>query len=100
MRQVSVIVPVKNEEQSIDRLLRGLLSQSHPPAEIVITDGGSTDRTKEIIASWQKRSPIPIHLIAEAQAFPGRGRNLAIQRAKHEWIASIDAGIEPALDWL
>jgi glycosyltransferase involved in cell wall biosynthesis len=100
MYNVSVVVPVKNEEASIAALLNGLLEQSHLPAEIIITDGGSTDRTREIIRNWQTRSPIAIHLIEVEQALPGRGRNLAIQRAQYPWLAIIDAGIIPDRDWI
>ncbi|MCA1565457.1 MAG: glycosyltransferase [Acidobacteria bacterium] len=98
--RISVIVPVKNEEASIAQLLRGVLGQTHRPAEIVITDGGSDDRTKEIIREHQASCPIPIVLIETDHALPGRGRNLAIARATHEWIASIDGGIHPRPDWL
>jgi len=98
--RISVIVPVRNEEASISRLLEGLTGQTHRPAEIVIADGGSTDRTKEIIREHQASCPIPIVLVETDHALPGRGRNLAIARAAHEWIASIDGGIRPRPDWL
>ncbi len=97
---VSVIVPVKNEGKSIGRLLEGLIAQTCQPSEIVITDGGSTDRTKEIIRSRQDKSPVPIVLVEAEQALPGQGRNLAIARARNEWLASIDAGTVPRPDWL
>jgi glycosyltransferase involved in cell wall biosynthesis len=98
--RISVIVPVRNEESSIAQLLQGILAQTHRPAEIVITDGGSTDRTKEIIREHQASYPIPIVLVETDHALPGRGRNLAIARATHEWIASLDGGIRPRPDWL
>jgi glycosyltransferase involved in cell wall biosynthesis len=41
--EVSVVVPVRNEELSIRALLDGLLNQTLAPKEIIITDGGSTD---------------------------------------------------------
>ncbi len=100
LKRISVTVPVKNEEASIRKLLQALYAQTYPPAEIVITDGGSTDRTKEIIREQGLFSPIPIVLVETEEALPGRGRNLAIARATHEWIASIDAGISPHTDWL
>jgi glycosyltransferase involved in cell wall biosynthesis len=42
---VSLVIPVRNEEQSIARLLDCVLSQSLRPAELLIADCGSTDRT-------------------------------------------------------
>lgn len=100
VERVSVIIPVKDEEASIEALLRALVTQTRPPAEIVITDGGSGDRTKELIRAFQQSSPVPIVLIEAADSLPGRGRNLAIRRAAHEWLAAIDAGIVPRRDWL
>lgn len=97
---VSVVVPVKNEGKTIARLIEGLIAQTCQPSEIVITDGGSTDRTKELIRSRQKYCPVPIVLVEVEQALPGQGRNLAISRARNEWLACIDAGTVPRSDWL
>lgn len=96
---ISVIIPVRNEEQSIGQLLDSLTSQTLKPAEIVITDGGSTDATPQIISEYAKRGA-PIRLIREGPALPGRGRNLAAAQAAHDWIAFIDAGITPEPTWL
>ncbi len=97
--RISVIVPVRNEEESIRALLDGLLSQTRRPDEIIITDGGSTDMTARIIEEYITRGA-PIHLIREEVALPGRGRNLAAAHASSEWLAFTDAGIRPASNWL
>jgi glycosyltransferase involved in cell wall biosynthesis len=98
--QISVVAPVKNEETSISQLLTGILNQTYKPSEVIITDGGSTDRTKEIIREHQASYPVPLILIETDYALPGRGRNLAIAQARSEWVACIDAGILPEQDWL
>jgi glycosyltransferase involved in cell wall biosynthesis len=97
--KVSVIVPVRDEEESIRALLDGLLAQSHPADEIVITDGGSRDATRQIIAEYAAHH-LEVHLLCESQALPGRGRNIAATAASNEWLAFIDAGVTPANDWL
>jgi len=97
--KISVIIPVRNEEASIRTLLDSLLNQTLEPAEIVITDGGSTDATPEIISEYVKRGA-PVHLIREKSALPGRGRNVGVMHAAHDWIAFTDAGNKPAPDWL
>ncbi len=97
--RISVVIPVRNEERSIAALLDGLLAQTRRPDEIVITDGGSTDATAEIITYYLERGA-PIELIRSGPALPGRGRNLASARAKGDWLAYIDAGVWPAADWL
>ena len=97
--KISVIVPVRNEEKSIGPLLDALLSQSQPPDEIVITDGGSTDATAAIIQNYINRGA-PVCLIRTTKALPGRGRNLAAARASNSWLAFTDAGIKPSAKWL
>lgn len=97
--KISVIVPALNEEDSIRVLLDALLEQTRPPDEIVVADGGSTDRTTQIIETYTA-SGHPVRLLRERGALPGRGRNLAAAHASGEWLAFIDAGIRPAPDWL
>ena len=97
--KISVIIPVRNEEASIRILLESLLSQTLKPAEIIITDGGSTDATPEIISQYLQGG-VPVRLLREQAALPGRGRNLAAAQAANDWIAFIDAGIRPEPIWL
>jgi glycosyltransferase involved in cell wall biosynthesis len=97
---VSVVVPTLNEEQSIMRLLRALEAQTLAPAEIVVADGGSTDRTRELVREFQSRTALPVVLIESERGLPGRNRNLGIERAAREWVALVDAGTLPRPDWL
>jgi glycosyltransferase involved in cell wall biosynthesis len=97
--KISVIIPVLDEEASISALLESLLTQTLKPAEIVITDGGSTDATPEIISEYVRRGA-PVRLIRASDTLPGRGRNLAATEAENDWIAFIDAGTIPEPNWL
>src|ERR1044072_5181741 len=97
--KVSVIVPVRDEEESVRNLLDGLLQQTRLPDEIIITDGGSTDSTPQIIEEYI-RDGAPVRLIRAGAALPGRGRNLGAAQAQFEWLAFADAGTRPAKDWL
>ena len=97
--KISVVVPVLNEEASIAVLLDSLLGQTRKPDEIALTDGGSTDKTLVIIREYIERG-VSIQLVCEKMALPGRGRNLAAERASSEWLAFTDAGIRPASNWL
>ena len=97
--EISVVIPALNEEQSIRRLLEDVLNQTLKPAEIVITDGGSTDKTRDIIEEFITAGA-PIRLIRVSQSMPGRARNLAAEEVRTDWIAFTDAGITLAPDWL
>lgn len=97
--RVSVVIPVRDEEHSIRELLDSLLAQTRLPDEIVITDGGSTDATPQIIEEYICREA-PVRLIRAGAAFPGRGRNLGAAQASFAWLAFTDAGIRLANNWL
>ena len=97
--KVSVVVPVRDEEDSIRELLDSLLAQTRPPDEIIITDGGSNDATPQIIDEYIRKGA-PVGLIRAGAALPGRGRNLGAAQASHEWLAFTDAGIRLENDWL
>jgi len=97
--KVSVVVPVRNEENSIRQLLDSLLEQTRPPDEIVITDGGSLDATPQIIEEYIRKGA-PVRLIRAGAALPGRGRNLGAAQASFEWLGFTDAGIRLAKNWL
>jgi glycosyltransferase involved in cell wall biosynthesis len=97
--EVSVVIPALNESASIRVLLEDLLNQTLKPSEIVITDGGSTDATREIIGEFIAAGA-PVKLIRQTKSMPGRARNLAAKEARCGWIAFTDGGITLAPDWL
>jgi glycosyltransferase involved in cell wall biosynthesis len=97
--KLTVVIPVRDEAASIAPLLETLLGQTLAPDEIVIVDGGSTDETRTIVQHYAQAHK-NIRLLCDADAFPGRGRNLGAAAASNEWLAFTDAGVIPAKDWL
>jgi glycosyltransferase involved in cell wall biosynthesis len=95
---VSVIVTVKNEASSIDRLLDSLSQQTLLPSQIVIVDGGSTDGTVERIERHSQR--LPTTLLSREGTNISQGRNEAIRAASGEILASTDAGVRLVPHWL
>ena len=49
--RVCAVIPVLNEEKFIARCINSLLAQTMP-VDILVMEGGSTDSTKEILASF------------------------------------------------
>jgi glycosyltransferase involved in cell wall biosynthesis len=95
---ISVCIPTLNEERSLCGVLDSLVSQSLAPDEVVIADGGSTDRTVALARTFENR--LPLVVLEIGRAFPGRGRNRAIAAARSDWVALLDAGCIAAPDWL
>ena len=97
--KISVIVTVRNEEETIEALVQSLLRQTRAPDEIVIADGGSTDRTVEIIKRLIRHGA-PIELLCCPGANIAAGRNRAILAATGEIICCTDAGTRLDSEWL
>ena len=84
---VSIIIPTKNEESNIERLLKSIRSQSLKNFEIIIVDNFSQDKTLKIAKKFTKKV---------FQFGPERSsqRNLGLQKAKGTYIMFIDADME------
>jgi len=95
---ISICITTFNEEGSIGPLLDSLLSQSKKADEIIIVDGGSKDKTIEIINHYQKRDR-GIKLLKE-KCTRAKGRNLGIELARNPIIAITDAGCNAHPNWL
>jgi glycosyltransferase involved in cell wall biosynthesis len=87
---VSVIIPAFNAEAYIRRTIDSVLGQTYKRIEILVVDDGSTDRTAEIVKSIAEKD-LRISLFQQQNAGVADTRNLAIQEAKGEYIANIDA---------
>ncbi|MET0648458.1 MAG: glycosyltransferase [Pyrinomonadaceae bacterium] len=97
--QISLVVPVRNEEESLRRLVSSIRAQTRQPDEVVLVDGGSTDRTVELareLAAGDER----FRVVEAGEASPGRGRNIGTSEARYPWVAFTDAGIGLDPEWL
>jgi glycosyltransferase involved in cell wall biosynthesis len=83
--RVSVIVPVYNGEAFLREAVESALAQTHPPAEIVVCDDGSTDETPRIAQS------LPVVYLRQENAGVSAARNAAIARATGDAFAMLDA---------
>jgi glycosyltransferase involved in cell wall biosynthesis len=97
--RISLVVPVRNEEESLARLVSSVRAQTRRPDEVLLVDGGSTDRTVELareLAAGDER----FRIVEAGEASPGRGRNVGAGEARYPWLAFTDAGIGLDPEWL
>ena len=96
---ISIVIPMKNEESTIAELLNSIASQSTKPSEVIIVDGGSTDRSLEIAYSFKGRIEA-LRIYETSGAFPGIGRNIGVDLSNSPWIAFTDCGVVLSEEWL
>lgn len=84
---VSVVIPTYNCDRYVTAAVDSVLAQTLPPAEIIVVDDGSTDRTAEVLRPYQGRIR---YLYQQNQGEPA-ARNFGIRSAGQELIACLDA---------
>ncbi len=83
--KLSIVIPTKNEEVHLPKLLESIKSQIFLDYEIIVADAHSSDRTVEIATSYGAR-------VVEG-GMPGPGRNRGALHAQGEIIAFFDADV-------
>lgn len=99
---ISIIIPVKNFERTIEKTFEYLLNVDYPHNcwEWIIADGGSIDKTIEIIQNWQKNYPF-IKLVQVPNCpSPGFARNKALGVATGDFLFFTDADCAPSKNWI
>lgn len=93
---LSVVVITLNEAERIGRLLDALLQQDagRTDWEILVVDGGSGDRTCEIVRAYGARHP-RVRLRAEARRGYGYQRNVGAREARGKYVLFLSADVSP-----
>ncbi len=82
MQPISVVIVCKNEEHSIEKVLRSVQALTD---DIIVYDNGSTDQTIDRVEGF----PVRLHR-GNWEGF-GKTKNKATLLARHDWILSLDA---------
>ena len=95
---VSIVIPCLNEERFIGKVLESLAGQYQSDRfEIIIVDGLSADRTREVISSFNQANPnVQIQIIDNPDRHIPKALNLGIDAARGEIIVRMDAHSIPS----
>jgi len=93
---VSVLIPVKNEQENIEDCLKAFLNQEYPALEIIVINDHSIDRTNEILSKYSNLYPHKIRALKASSTLPGwTGKNWALAlgapAAQGDWLLFTDA---------
>jgi glycosyltransferase involved in cell wall biosynthesis len=90
MPKISIIVPVYNVEQYINRCINSLLGQTLKDIEIILVDDGSPDRCPQICDEYARKDS-RIKVIHKKNGGLGYARNSGLELATGEYIAFVDS---------
>lgn len=93
---ISVIIPVYNAEESIEKCLDSIKNQTWKGEfEIIVINDGSADRSGEILENYRQKNPeMPIQLINQENGGVSKARNTGLKIAKGDYIALLDSDDE------
>ncbi|WP_022801247.1 glycosyltransferase family 2 protein [Deinococcus ficus] len=94
MPEFTVVIPARNEAKYLPTTLRALERQTRGPAQVIVVDNGSRDDTAAVARAWGAQVlPCPDRGVA-------RARQLGLDAARTDWVATTDADSTPVPEWL
>lgn len=108
MATASLVITTYNWPQALDLVFRSIADQQRLPDEVHVADDGSTDETRELIALWAERLPVPVehHWQPDEGFRPNPIRNEAAAQAGGDLLITIDGDmilhphfVADHLDW-
>jgi len=88
---VSVIMPAYNAEKYVGLAIESILNQSYKNFEFIVIDDASSDKTTEIIRTFQKKDQRIIVIINKKNIGVTKSLNKAVKRARGKYIIRMDA---------
>ena len=89
--KVSVIIPVYQVENYLERAIDSVISQTLEDKEIILVDDGSTDCSPDICDRYARDYPDLVRVIHKENEGLGMARNTGVEMASGEYIAFLDS---------
>ncbi|WP_367178967.1 glycosyltransferase [Flavobacterium sp.] len=102
----SIIVPFRNEEKNLPKLLKSISKLNYPKDlfEIILVDDFSTDASEKVFTTWRFQNGLIQTTLLENLRLSNSPKKDAITRAipilKHEWVVTTDADCIVNKNWL
>ena len=102
----SIVVPFRNEEKNLGKLLQSISNLNYPPElfEIIMVDDFSEDASERVYIKWRMENGLIHSTLLENLRLSNSPKKDAITRAipivKNEWIITTDADCTVNKNWL
>lgn len=87
---ISVIVPIYNSENTLEKCIDSLLCQTYDNLEIILVDDGSTDNSLDICMSYSEKHR-NIKVISKPNGGVSSARNLGLDNASGDYYGFVDS---------
>ena len=91
--QLTIVIPAHNAAATLPRCLEAIRRSHHNPAEVIVVDDGSTDRTAQIA---EEAGAIVLGLVQRGG--PAMARNLGAEAARYDLLLFLDSDVEVGAD--
>lgn len=93
--KVAIVIPALNEEKFIDKCLNTVVEQTYPfrDMDVMVLDGGSTDKTKSIVNQWHDRFE-NVRFLDNPGRIQSIAFNLGVKNSDAPYIIRLDAHVE------
>ena len=95
--EISIIIPVYNRAQLLERTLRSVMKQSYRPLHVILIDNGSTDNSMELLQRFkQEQETDGFRVSVGFEGIPGAvfARNRGLDYVDTEWVMFFDSDDE------
>lgn len=96
---VTVVIPALDEEHHIGACLDSVLAQTYPHLEVLVVDGGSRDRTREVVASYAARDR-RVRLLDNPERTVPHALNRAVAVCRGRYLVRVDAHATVPADYV
>jgi len=88
---VGVVIPTMDRADHLERAIESVVDQTYSDLELVVVDGGSTDRTPDVVAEFQEHGTAPVTYLRneEPQGLPA-ARNQGVETINTDCLAFLD----------
>jgi glycosyltransferase involved in cell wall biosynthesis len=87
-RRISIVIPSLNQAEFLEHAIQSVLDQGEPGIELIVMDGGSTDRSVEVITKYQSRLT---HWVSAPDAGAAAALNHGFHHATGEILGFLNA---------
>ncbi len=90
---ITVVIPVKNRAELVQRTLRSVDEQTHRPAAVILVDNGSTDDTLRVLHQWAEAKSW-VKVISETAPGAAAARNAGLKLVTTPYVLFFDSDDE------